>query len=473
MLSYGSPLGRRVGPLSAGTPSNASAGGNLIQIGDCAPATVPSAVGPQRGGAGLHPAPAAQLPLPLLHSAVAALAVAGAQDKPVGPVSVRPEPATGGRLGTIGNSVSGEGDSEQRQGKRRLRFQLLAQSQRLSLRKSVSFCRLARVDRVGVDIVADAETGQCRYEQVATCGSVWECPMCAATVKRRYAEEIRWTVAAHRAESESRRGHLLTLTIRHGSGDSLAVTLRGLTDAWRWVQSGRQWQTARKTLGLEYIRAVEITHGDNGWHPHLHVVLLSEGPLGTDFTSWLRDRWEDAVARNLPSRCRPSSGRGLRLDALHEVDYISKMCGDELADGGGAKLPKNGNRTPWQILRDSAGHGGSHPGEVELSRKMWREYATATLGTRFLGWSRGLSAVRERAREVLDAEPDPDVGYVTSVLAAEWDQIQYVPGILPTLLEAAERGGAPEVSDSVKRALLAAEAGRRHSALRRRTSALR
>src|SRR5690242_12662166 len=84
-----------------------------------------------------------------------------------------------------------------------------------------------------------------------------------------------------------------------------------VSGAWAAIVAGRHRMRLREEFGLiGYVRAVEVTHGTAGWHPHLHVLPLTEAPLDLDelreLHVFLRERWGRRV-----------TAAGFREPALH------------------------------------------------------------------------------------------------------------------------------------------------------------
>jgi hypothetical protein len=107
------------------------------------------------------------------------------------------------------------------------------------------------------------------------CGSVWACPVCAAKIATRRAEEVAevMRIALERGCAAS----MVTLTMRHHQGQSLADCWAALSKGWRAVTTGTQWTTDADAAGLVgWVRAVEVTQGKNGWHVHVHALLIWE-----------------------------------------------------------------------------------------------------------------------------------------------------------------------------------------------------
>jgi hypothetical protein len=168
-----------------------------------------------------------------------------------------------------------------------------------------------RVRNCGRKMVGNRATlhqcnGIAHFGGVETCGSIWVCPVCAAKITEGRRAEIDHILQAHREAGG--RAYMATFTLPHYAFQACAPLRRAVSDCWRKVKSGKAWVEARERYGwLGDIRALEITHGRNGWHPHLHVLILLEPwadkreayALG----GWMFDRWAAAVERTGLGRC--------------------------------------------------------------------------------------------------------------------------------------------------------------------------
>lgn len=250
------------------------------------------------------------------------------------------------------------------------------------------------------------------YTGIERCGSIWSCPHCGAVIRAGRAAEIEHAAIAHQKTG----GDLLffTGTVRHHKADKLAVTLDAALEAWRRVIRGRAWQKKKTRLGISgYIRATEITYGENGWHPHVHVALLLDEKISPEaldeFRAWLFDRWAECVERSGGKR---PTANGLDLQRVDDkgkvlARYLSKVqdekkwsVGAEMARGDLKQTREKTSLTPFDLL-----DADSDIPEDERG-KLWREYYAATKGRRAFSWSRGLKqryAVEEREdEEILD-----------------------------------------------------------------------
>lgn len=273
---------------------------------------------------------------------------------------------------------------------------------------------------------------------LVTCGSVWACPVCSAKIVAKRALEldklITWNVDRGGAVG------LLTLTMRHHKGQRLRDLRRGLTGAWRHITQSRGWKQAKAELGLDgYVRAIECTHsGENGWHLHIHALLIFDGPISQELAELLAlevwERWAAGLAK-----------QGLTALQDHAVDirigdhalerlgkYINKLAFE--AVGGRWKKGRNGGRTPFEILGDALATGLAD--DVEL----WWEWEQASKGMRQLVWSRGL-----KQRAGIDEQTDEEIaeeveqGHTIAILPARtW---KHVYPEVEDLLSITERGG--------------------------------
>jgi hypothetical protein len=253
------------------------------------------------------------------------------------------------------------------------------------------------------------------------------------------ADEIRALVTRHRAAGGS--AYLLTLTLPHDEGDGLRDLRKQVAWAWSKVQSGNVFQRWKKRIGIVgSVRALEVNHGPNGWHPHIHVLLLTAGKLeGTDgkmskdgknFATMVFRRWGLYVTERNKETGRayrfPSREHGISFGPSHKDTYIAKMgLADELARGAW-KSPRKGRgyRTPLQILRDVERRRENGVFPMGGDAKLWTEYADNMHGARQLTWSRGLRDRYELGEEQTDlelADMEPDAVQVYEVPKDLWD----------------------------------------------------
>lgn len=318
-------------------------------------------------------------------------------------------------------------------GGRRERFRL-----RDKLRAWATTPRVARCGRTQVAPTVDICTRMVDGKSAAyvrgllTCGSVWACPVCSAKIRAERASEVQHVVAWHGDAM------LWTLTVRHARGHALADVRRGVSKAMRLMARGAPWRRWKARVGfVGSVRALEVTHGANGWHPHLHLVLLVRdvGALEREAT-WLAERWRSCVVAALGAAHAPDIAHGSDIRRCADATYLAKL-GLEVTDASGAK--SGGGRSPWRIARDAA------EGDELADVRLWREFCDAMFGARMLTWSAGLRARAGLGPDVADAELAADQerpGDVEVRLSRRlWRRIGST-AVLLRLLEVAELGGA-------------------------------
>ena len=203
------------------------------------------------------------------------------------------------------------------------RFALKSVVNRLLPTSRTSKCCRWRVPKQALQVHRSIEHGKAFFSGLQVCASVWACPVCAAKISERRRAELVTAVAL--AKSMGMHVKLLTLTVPHGLGDDLPTLLVQIRNAWRRTTTGRAGKDFRKLLGIKgTIRALEVTHGQNGFHPHLHVLLFLEQDATNGCIQGLfTPIWQDACTKaGLP---RPSDAHGCRVDdGSKAAAYASK-----------------------------------------------------------------------------------------------------------------------------------------------------
>ncbi len=317
----------------------------------------------------------------------------------------------------------------------------------------------------GVEVEYSPSTGRARYRKLQTCGSVWVCPVCATIIAERRAEEIRLGLAALSAEGGS--AAFATFTVSHGRGDSLERVLEGFLAAFRYLASKPSYKKLRKRYGvLGYIRVLEVTHGRNGWHPHVHVLFCFDSVLAAGDVARFADEiyplWQSACARE-----------GLVMNRQYGLHVVPAYGTVE------AYLAKFGRPPSWDISREmTKGHvkaGRSVAGSVQLTPmqlleaahagddrcgRLFAEFAARFNGKAQLYWSPGLRArLLPDDQAVSDAEvvaaSDEAARLALEITPPEWEAVKRVPDGRPRVLGLveADKGGDGQARAFVARAV--------------------
>lgn len=193
----------------------------------------------------------------------------------------------------------------------------------------------------GVPVMVAGEKGW--YRHLMTCNSVWHCPVCAAKIAEVRQADLQ---AAIDAGIEKGAGVLLvSLTFRHSAAQPLAESLDRFAVDLRRFKSGRRYAELRERFGIVgEVRGLEVTHGDNGWHPHTHAVTFTRARIETNAPSvpryreinGRRVRWtigKGHAARNIASGKNDTiKGHGLTQlkRALFALWYRARWGGEGL-----------------------------------------------------------------------------------------------------------------------------------------------
>lgn len=232
-------------------------------------------------------------------------------------------------------------------------------------------------------------SGGHHFGGLETCSSVWGCPVCAAKITEGRKAEIEHILKEHFACGGE--AHMATLTIPHYRFQSARDLKRAVANTWRKIKTGKGWQTARDGCMWEGdVRALEVTHGDNGWHPHLHVLIFFKfgvtAAKTTAFASWLFDSWAKAIRRLGFGTCSADAFAFEPVDRTNgAARYVGKWGAALELTKAHLKMGKGGGRTPWQILVDIS------TGKTADIR-LFREFYDAFHGARQLTWSRDIRA---------------------------------------------------------------------------------
>ncbi len=317
-------------------------------------------------------------------------------------------------------------------------------------RSSLERCRKCGRVPIGgdLDIAMIDNGGVAHYRGLQTCGSIWACPVCSAKIRNARALEIAEAAARwHRAGNSV---IMVTFTAPHDLGMPLDGLLKVISRSFSAVIAGRPWLRLKRRVPIVgTIRSVEVTHGPNGWHPHLHVLVFTEGEVDArqlaDLGAHVRSKWRTFITR--AGYRPPSDAHGVKLDVCTSAAeaglYIAKTQdgkspGNELARSD-LKSGRAGHETPFEILG-----GIADTGDLE-GLPLWHEYEKATKGHQAITWSKGLrrlllGADPERSDEEIAAE---EIGgdLVVEVSSQAWRQVTRVLGLDARLLEAYEAEG--------------------------------
>lgn len=289
-----------------------------------------------------------------------------------------------------------------------LRYQMQSAAKHLLPHNRVGLCLRHQIERYGnVSLFKHRSTQKAFYGGLMVCGSVWVCPVCAAKISERRRSELKAAFDTHLQQG----GYctMVTLTFSHSARDKLDELLVALGKAVNNFRSGKRYNNFRKEVGLiGSIRAFEITYGQNGWHPHIHLLLMHSKEIEPWDREEVRDRlydmWRGACAKN---GLDTSYEHGLKIDDAAEASQYIGKWGDIMDKPWGTdsemtkaniKKGRAGSMTPFDFLRAVI-----EDGDLQYEDK-FREYSIATKGKQQLVWSPGL-----KAKYLIEEKSDEDV----------------------------------------------------------------
>jgi hypothetical protein len=240
---------------------------------------------------------------------------------------------------------------------------------------------------------------------------------------------------------------MLTLTIPHALGDDYPTAWRAVGEAVTALLAHSAFRDVKKAYDVTgHIRALETTHGPNGFHPHAHVLLMfGKRPPDSEIAR-LRELfyrlWVGAVeSTGLPGIPSREHGVDFRIfEGELRGQYIAKLSrGLELAVGETKVGDKDGYRTMAQVA--AAMHDGDAP-----SSRVWYAYSRGQAWQRMLTFSRGLKRKYaddiELALAALIADPELERVEEFSVHVQQWYRfVKPSPVMLVMVIEAAKTDG--------------------------------
>lgn len=268
----------------------------------------------------------------------------------------------------------------------------------------IRICGVYRLPQTeNITITRNTDTKRASFGGLTNCGDVWACPVCSRKISEERRAELQTAV-----ETAKKRGMavlMLTLTASHKITDKLADNREFIQKSWSRLTSGRWWHEMRDYFGIVgHVRSLEITHGDNGWHVHIHALIFTDShDVDTAlFESYCKSRWTGIVSR-LGGYATKANGAKLSTHENRIAEYISKFGhmpneqnGDHLSELKAgwnesheiakqvSKVAKSDTgRTPFQLLKDGS------LGDKQ-SDALYCEYIRALKGARQLCWSNGL-----------------------------------------------------------------------------------
>jgi hypothetical protein len=263
-------------------------------------------------------------------------------------------------------------------------------------RERLALCGVAlRYGASGV-VVRRLPDGRAAYSGLYRCGDFWRCPSCRVALGIRRARQIEMALRQHVDAGGS--ALLATYTVPHTRDESLPVVLARLAGTWRRY-ARHAWRDCVGAYYIGNVRALEVVHGVNGWHPHYHALLFVRSglPYLTPVAVSLAERWSQVAGAEWRADVRQVARDGVAAVARYLTTDGISGASYEVASPA-AKVPAG--RSYTQLLYDYARYRSS------VDAALVYEYAAALHGVHHL-------TVSPRLRRLYDFT-DP---------ASGWDEI--------------------------------------------------
>lgn len=307
----------------------------------------------------------------------------------------------------------------------------------------------------GVGVHASREHGSAFYSGLMNCSNVWTCPVCAAKVQERRRAEVAQAVVW--AEASGLQSVMVTLTFPHYVWQKLADLLTQQADALHRLRAGAPWSRFKKSAGYQgLIRSLELTLGQNGWHPHTHELWFVSAHVDAEtMKAIVLERWKSCCAK--AGLLDLGNAEQVAAFEAHAVDVKGWCTASDY-------LAKQDDSRHWgvdsEIAKASTKQGrakGKHPfGLLKLYQEgdqkagaQFLDYAAAMKGKRQLYWSAGLKdrvGVDDQTDEEVNEEQRDAADLLGLIDLADWWLIRKSPRRKAKVLDLAEsNGGWPAI----------------------------
>ena len=294
------------------------------------------------------------------------------------------------------------------------RFKLLHSARKILKGERTASCFYSRIDKTdGVGVLLNKHRNKANYSNVMRCANAWGCPVCSAIISEHRKTEVKQAMDWWQGQGGSVL--LLTLTVPHYSHTDIKQLKLDLKKAYSKFFKGvraskdlfQKWQIEH------YISCFEITHGENGFHPHYHILLFVPYSVGIGSHIGMEEDiytvWSDCCQKS--GLDAPSRKHGVNLrNGDYANNYVAKWGLEHEMTKGHVKKGKKDGRTPFDILRSFDETGD------EKEANLFLLYYFAFKGQRQLNWSRGLKKLCSKGQEKTDQEIVDDTDNVAEML---------------------------------------------------------
>jgi hypothetical protein len=228
---------------------------------------------------------------------------------------------------------------------------------------------------------------------------VWHCPVCSAKITEARRQELQAAINTWAANGGT--VYLMSLTFPHQINQPLNGNLKLFAGALTKFKQSKVYRNVMAAVGSAgSIRAMEVTHGVHGWHPHTHDLIFAK-PAQLEALQTLQMAWiETLIKVGIADRSQLNDMLKAAFDVQngdyaaeyvakfgHEATEASKIITDntwgashELTKAYAKVGKRLGGRTPFTLLADYI-KGDKASGEL------FQEFGLHFKGKRQLFWS--------------------------------------------------------------------------------------
>lgn len=314
-----------------------------------------------------------------------------------------------------------------------------------------------REPRLTVDVLHDAERRRAYYAGLQTCGYAAACPVCGGVIWDVRKAELGQGLQSHRAAGGG--CFFATLTARHSRDTELAPFVGALAAALRSVYTGKAFTDFKRRVGyLGAVRALEVTHGGKGWHPHSHLLWFTERPVDASLVDevrhFLERRWMAALKQVgldglVEHAVKVGEASWTIEEYMTKIGHARNWDLDAELTMGARKQGRRGGVTPADMLR--AGLSGEVAAAAR-ARALYRDYAAAMKGVHSLRWSAKLRERLGLGDDVDDAAiaagetADRELAVLARLSSEDW-RLVLANDVRGELLQVANAGDAVLVAE--------------------------
>lgn len=216
--------------------------------------------------------------------------------------------------------------------------------------KRVSYCGVRCISKKVMDIQAvQGEKGSIYYANVQRCGCVWFCPDCLYKLMKGRADELYQQLRIYKEAKQTVL--FITFTLQHKTGDSLKDLHKILLNAFNFANSHGSWIKAKKQVPTEYLRTLEVLHGLNGWHPHLHTVFVGSPEIEGVINIFINLYKQELKRQGLQVNKHTVITEKWNGKIGDMTDYMFKGMIEQELTGGGLKKSGKG-KTFFELVKE-------------------------------------------------------------------------------------------------------------------------